>query len=55
MKIDRSTKRRPVRPIIISIKELGPVLVGLLIFNRFYERSGPMVLQYMLRYTRYFE
>lgn len=52
MTIDLSPKRGSVRPIIISIKELGSVLMEFLIFNRFYERSGPQVLQYKLRSTR---
>lgn len=55
MTIDLSPEGGPVRFIIINIKELGSVLMELLIFSTFYETSGPQVLQYMLRYTRHFE
>lgn len=52
MTIDLSPEAGPVRSIMVNIKELGSVLMKLLIFIRFYERSGPQVLQSMLRYTK---
>ena len=51
MTFDLPPERGPVRYIIISIKELGSVLIQLLTSRSFYERSGPRVVLYMLRYT----